>query len=303
MLALKRRCVVLLVVTVGCAAPVDPAADGSSSSGDPTPPATTEGPNPDPTIDPSVDSTIDPSTTSESSGVPETSTSVDDTSTTDDTTTGGILECSTFEQDCPDGFKCMPYDDTGGGTWNTTGCFPIADDPVGLGETCEGIGGGATGEDTCAAGLMCWGAPGGECLALCEGNPAMPQCGEATSCSISNGGAVAVCLPSCDPLLEDCGEGQACYAVGPAEFGCAPEGGAAQGESCTFINDCGSGLLCAGGEVVAGCESQGCCTAYCDLSDPTDDCSGTGEGMACVAMFAKGMAPEGLESVGICAAL
>lgn len=297
-----RGCVASLVAAMGCTAPVDPSA-ADSSTGDVTPTSTSGEPIPDPSVDPSVDSTIDPSTTTET-GVPDTTESGEDSSTTtvDDTTTGGVLECSTFDQDCPEGFKCMPYDDAGGGTWNTTGCFPIVDEPVGLGEACEFINGGASGEDTCDEGLMCWGEPG-ECLALCGGTPAMAECPEQSACTISNGGAVAVCLPSCDPLLDECGEAQACYPVGPEAFGCAPAGGAGQGEACQFINSCAQGLMCAGGDIVAGCNAAGCCTAFCDTGDPTDDCADTGEGMACVPFFAEGMAPAGYESLGVCAAL
>lgn len=303
-----RGCAALLAVGMGCGTPADtPAAD--SSSGDVTPTSTTDDPTVQPTVQPTMDPTMDPTVDPASSttmdptsdtGVPDTTESGEDSSTTEDTTTGEIQACSTFEQDCPDGLKCMPYDDSGGATWNATGCFPIADEPAALGEACEANG--ASGEDTCDEGLMCWGDPG-ECIAMCGGTPAVPECVEETSCTISNGGAVAVCLPACDPLLADCGDGEACYPVGPASFGCAPVGNAVQGEACAFINSCASGYLCAGGQVVADCNAQGCCTAYCDLSDPLDDCAGTGDGMECVAYYPEGMAPEGYESLGICAAL
>ena len=33
-------------------------------------------------------------------------------------------------------------------------------------------------------------------------------------CSIFNDGVLILCLPECDPLLQDCGEGQYCAASG-----------------------------------------------------------------------------------------
>jgi hypothetical protein len=300
-----RGCAALLAAGMGCAAPSDPTAADSSSSGDGPPTTTGE----DPTVQPTVGSTVDPGTTSADSstttidastttdtGVLDTTESGEDATTTEGTT-GEIQDCSTFEQDCPDGFKCMPYDDTGGFIWNATGCFPIADEPAALGGACESNG--ASGVDTCDEGLMCWGEPG-ECVAMCEGTPNMPECGEQTSCTISNDGAVAVCLPACDPLLDDCGDGAACYAVGAGTFVCAPEGASGQGEGCQFVNSCASGFLCAAAQVVADCNAQACCTAFCDLADPLDDCAGTGDGMSCVAFFGDGMAPPGYESLGVC---
>ena len=53
------------------------------------------------------------------------------------------FECNLFEQDCPVGEKCMPYADDGGGSWNSTTCSPVMENPGQRGDECsvEGSGG------------------------------------------------------------------------------------------------------------------------------------------------------------------
>ena len=64
--------------------------------------------------------------------------------------------CSTFAQDCPPGFKCMPWASDGGNSWNATRCVPIAPDPNAPGEPCTVEGSGVSGLDDCDGTSMCW---------------------------------------------------------------------------------------------------------------------------------------------------
>ncbi len=254
----------------------------------------------------SVGST-DPSTESSSgTPLPETSES-GSTAAGDSSSSTGAPEsgaCDSFAPDCPEGQKCMPWDDTGGAVWNAQHCVDIVDDPAALGESCEYVGSPSTGEDTCDAGLMCWNLDlqtgQGECVAQCGGSIDAPECAEGTTCQLANGGALALCVLACDPLAQSCGDGQACY---PSQFGfaCAPVANpGVQGEGCSFINTCAAGLLCAAGTVVPNCEDMACCTRFCDASDPSDDCSEIEGSAVCAAFFAEGMAPAGLDDVGVC---
>ena len=79
--------------------------------------------------------------------------------------------CSTFAQDCPPGFKCMPWASDGGNSWNATRCVPIAPDPNAPGEPCTVEGSGVSGLDDCDGISMCWevdpDAVEGHCVSIC----------------------------------------------------------------------------------------------------------------------------------------
>ena len=182
--------------------------------------------------------------------------------------------CDPFDQDCPAGEKCSAIISDGGGSWDSTACVP-ADGTGQPGDSCiaESV---AAGLDDCAKGSMCWDVDDmgmGTCVALCTGTADAPTCPDQGSCTIINNGALNLCLPACSPLLQDCSEGNACYPVGDA-FTCAPDASGDTGianDPCEFINVCEAGLMCAGAAFVgAGCPqgSTGCCTPFCDLSDP-----------------------------------
>lgn len=141
----------------------------------------------------------------------------------------------------------------------------------------------------------------GTCVELCTGSAEDPVCNNPnTSCIISNQGVLNLCIPSCDPLLQDCPEGQGCYSVfGPfACVGDASGEGGLPGDPCEFINACEPGNECLAidlyGPSCSGFSS--CCSPYCDVSDPT--C--TVPGHDCVAVFEEGTAPMGFEDVGVC---
>lgn len=216
------------------------------------------------------------------------------------------LECDLWTQDCPVGQKCMPWD-SGSGGWDATGCFPVDPAPVPVGDTCMAVGSGTSGIDNCELGAMCWSVDvvtnEGTCVAMCTGSEIAPVCGPPdTNCVIANDGLLILCLPGCDPLTQDCPAGDACYPINDG-FSCAPDASGAvgvDGDGCDFINVCDPGLMCAGGGVLEGCGGgfAGCCTPICDITDPVDPCPAVTE--ECVPFFELGMAPLGLEDVGIC---
>jgi hypothetical protein len=223
---------------------------------------------------------------------------------------GGVnIECDVWAQDCMDGEKCMPWANDGGGAWNATRCSPLDDNPSQVGDPCTVEGSGVSGIDNCDISSMCWDVDPetnmGTCIAFCSGSEANPVCEDpTTSCVITNEGTLILCLPNCDPLLQDCAEGQACYPVGDS-FACAPDASqdtGAYGDACEFINVCDPGLMCGAPEWVPGCAGAGCCTDICDVSDAdaSANCPGNAGGQECVAWYEEGQAPPGFENVGVC---
>jgi hypothetical protein len=224
---------------------------------------------------------------------------------------GAMMECDPYAQDCAAGEKCMPWANDGGSAWNATKCSPLDPNPGQPGDPCTVEGSGVSGIDTCDVATMCWDVDPetnmGTCVAFCTGTAADPMCEDPmTICSISNDGVLNLCLPSCDPLLQACPEGQACYPI-LEEFACFPDAGGdlgAYGDPCEYLNVCDPGLYCSVPEAVPGCAgSLGCCTEFCDLTDPAgnDQCMGAAMGQECTPWFMEGQAPPGFENVGGCA--
>ena len=163
----------------------------------------------------------------------------------------------------------------------------------------------ASGVDSCELGAMCWHLDGetnmGTCVSLCEGFPLDPSCpGPGTSCMISNDQAITLCLPRCDPLLQDCTPGEKCTVAYNGPF-CVPRPNVEHslGEPCKSSLDCNPGLYCVDGTDFPGCDGRGCCSPYCDHTKP-NDCPGAPE-QSCVPWYTPGQAPEGYEHVGTCA--
>ncbi len=224
---------------------------------------------------------------------------------------GVNVECDIWAQDCMAGEKCMPWANDGGSAWNATKCVPINETPAQVGDECMVDGSGVSGIDNCDISSMCYYVDAetnvGTCISFCEGSEANPVCQPEYVCSIVNDGVLILCRPECDPLLQDCEPaGSVCLpAAGSERFTCiidsSLEMGAA-GDACEFINACDGGLFCADAAGVPNCQgATGCCTEFCDLSapDPNMGCS-LGNGVECVAWYADGEAPPGLESVGAC---
>jgi hypothetical protein len=222
--------------------------------------------------------------------------------------TGPAPDCDLWAQDCPEGEKCMPWANDGGNAWNSARCSPVDDDPGQAGDECTVEGSGVSGIDTCGIGLMCWNVNEeniGTCAAFCGGTEANPVCENPNeSCVIANDGFLILCLPNCDPLLQDCNEGEACYPVNDA-FACAPDASGTLGlyaDPCEYINACDPGLFCANAEAVPNCAgSQGCCSNFCDLAAQDPNASCVGDGQECVTWYEEGQSPPGFEDIGACA--
>lgn len=225
---------------------------------------------------------------------------------------GGSIdfECDLFEQDCPEGEKCMPWANDGGGYWNASRCSPIARNPGEVGDPCEVEGLGASGIDDCGLGLMCWEVDPttdqGICEDLCTGNAMEPMCAdEGDVCVMTNEGAIILCLPSCDPLVQDCVEGEGCFASHQGHFLCEdvyfPD--TMPGDSCEYINGCAPGQACMDPMLFSECDGFGCCATFCALDDPDADmnCAAQDPLQECVPWYEEGMAPAGGENIGVCA--
>jgi len=219
---------------------------------------------------------------------------------------GPTNECDIWTQDCPKGEKCMPFANDGGGSWNATRCSEVADSPGQPGDECSVEGSGVSGIDDCDLSAMCWDVDpesnAGTCVGFCEGSAESPLCSDPdTGCSISNEGTLILCLPFCDPLLQDCADGNACYPEA-AGFFCSPDASGEDqggyGDGCEFLNVCDPGLYCADASSVPGCTAGGCCSEFCDASDPGATCMGVGQ--SCVAFWEEGKAPPGEEDFGLC---
>ncbi len=202
--------------------------------------------------------------------------------------------CSVLDQNCPPGFKCTPYASDGGASWNDAMCVPIVEDPNLPGEPCTAEGNGLSGIDDCDGTSMCWDVDPetgeGTCTAYCIGGWEDPHCFEPCfDCYIAGDGFLALCFPTCDPIIQNCDVGQGCYAINET-FTCAPDAspeGAGIGTACEFLNACPPGLLCLDGENVPGCPAIGCCSPVCPVGG-ADPCPGLLPETECTPWFSEG---------------
>jgi len=224
---------------------------------------------------------------------------------------GGSGDCDIWAQDCPDGEKCAPWA-SNHDYWDATKCVPLDPNPKQPGDPCTIEESLASGVDDCDVASMCFPMDisdtetlQGVCVAFCTGSPQEPACEDpTTACGIYNDGVLPLCLPRCDPLLQDCPEGQGCY-IGPETFNCAWDGSEPgmgdPGDPCEFVNVCHPGLCCINADSVAGCQgSLGCCSPFCDTTAP-NTCPGMADGEECVPYWAEGEGPPEYEHVGVCA--
>ncbi len=199
-------------------------------------------------------------------------------------------ECGIFEQDCPDGEKCVPYA-SNGESWDTHKCMPVLGDQA-PGEACSSL----RGVDVCDATSVCWEST---CYAQCTGTADMPQCPPGSTCFLDAGGVFANCAPDCDPVAQECGEGLGCFWAGIL-FDCyVSVVTLPTGQPCGYINDCAPGHLCADAASLPSCAGSACCTQYCNLPDGDAGCVAQ-PGTACLSFFDEGMAPPAYEHVGVC---
>jgi hypothetical protein len=211
---------------------------------------------------------------------------------------GGAFECDLLEQDCPDGQKCAPWDNTGGGILNATKCTPLDPNPTQPGELCQAEGSGFSGIDNCAVGSFCFNVDSdlqGTCAQLCEELGSQSGCEpDGTWCHLID--VVPLCLTRCHPLLDDCGPGLGCYPHG-AEFVCLLAGDAIVPSECEIVNDCIPGMFCAHASLSPGCRHDRCCAQLCDASSGIEQC--LAPGTTCTALPDPPPSPN-WENVGLC---
>lgn len=292
----------------GCPAPVDPPGDTDATSTGSTGSAGSTS-----SMD-SMDSMTSSPTTTPADGsttVTSTSTSMGDGSSSsgeppsfDCPPLPNEPQCDLFDQDCPEGFKCIAWDAEGDlFDPDTTVCAPIDDAPVDLYGTCTNDV--ATCSDDCPDRAVC--APffgeEGACLNLCDDQegtcPADQVCVTCGSCW------AAWCMPTCDPLAPDCpptlGECSLGGWFGQTAFSCTgfAMGPTEPGAPCP-AGQCAEGLHCIPGEDFGpDCADFGCCTELCDLEGPPGTCSNPAH--TCVPLFIPGQALPSQEHIGICA--
>lgn len=255
------------------------------------------------------------STTGPAGSTSTTSTSTG-SGTADPTTSGGAFivepdggvnsQCRPQDQDCPEGQKCTAVSDTPGDPWGVNVCVEVMGSGE-VGDPCDVMDGKYTGNDDCKKGTICLltddAGLDGICVEFCDASDKCPQTPTAT-CTVYNDGSLPICLPTCDPLLQDCPEGQGCYNSAGDSFVCFKEsampGEGMPGSECQYINQCQKGSFCANAMVVTGCSpnANGCCTPYCAVSQGNAPCQ---MGEECVPFFEMGMAPPAYEDVGVCA--
>ena len=208
--------------------------------------------------------------------------------------------------DCDEGQKCTHVLDPALGPINR--CVALLGEAV-AGEACERVGD----SDTCANHHICWATDaageGGVCKAFCS--PSLQCEADEDVCSVSNGGALSLCLLRCDPLADPsaCPPDWGCYADDYLRWACDRDqsgdaGG--HGSPCACINCCDPGFICMPGALVdaEGCGDEsapGCCGAVCELGDelPVEGVCPS-EAETCSLFYPGGEAPAGYDRVGVC---
>ena len=215
-----------------------------------------------------------------------------------DSTAGPGERCDVFAQDCVQGQKCAPYSADGDDLYDDAKCVP-ATGMGAPGEPCKSEG-ASSGVDDCQAGAACWdpNAPDqAVCVALCQGSQAAPTCPDqpASHCTSVGAGVLKLCLPGCDPLIQDCAGEDLCVMPGE-DFVCVYDAsGASAGmafDPCERFNGCDRGLLCLVSTLAAECDpkASGCCLPMCSL---VEELVVPRRRPICTAVYAEGMAPPG----------
>lgn len=206
-------------------------------------------------------------------------------------------ECDLFVKTCPPDTKCTFVDP------DTFACVAVSDDGLPAGSPCTtGMGG----TDDCDATSVCWdGDPDtdtGTCMAYCTGTQDAAQCTDPDAvCAEFAPDVFRLCIPRCDPLVQDCPMGQLCSAD-QSLFRCVPDQSSGLGlpaAPCDTSAACNPGLFCANPPLVPGCEpiKAGCCSEFCDQDAP--NCSLPGQ--TCVPWFSEGEEiPPELADLGAC---
>ena len=263
-----------------------------------TAPATT-------TADPTTGPTATPADTTTTAGPTTTdSTTTESQDFVPRPDTGNLpFQCDVFKQDCPPGQKCTAHGAGDSPSWNATKCVDVTGDGA-PGDPCTVSEPGNSGIDDCAFGAMCWNIDEtlhGTCLALCSGTPDAPQCPEDSHCAYSE--PLNLCIPECDPLLQDCPGGDLCIPLGEF-FSCVIDLSGDEGQAndpCEFANVCDQGLVCLDTtNASSACDPKvlGCCQPFCKF--PNSPCPNPDQ--ECLQWYDPMQPiPPGHESLGVCA--
>lgn len=202
----------------------------------------------------------------------------------------------------------MPYSGDGDFSWESLKCVDVKPNPGQVGDDCMAEG-GVSGIDDCDKGLMCWDVDPmtnvGVCVAMCVGSPDAPSCdSNDASCLISNMGVLTLCLPKCDPLVQDCAGDNLCIPnpQDGAAFLCLLDASGDEGQEfdpCQYINSCDKGFFCAVPTLANECDpnSTGCCLPFCDIT-MMPMCNGAGQ--ECLPWYGMDTPAPGYEDVGYC---
>jgi hypothetical protein len=218
----------------------------------------------------------------------------------DDLANEDTSDCDVWLQDCPAGQKCS-WELVDGAARQS--CVPLDPEANPPGEPCTMYGDPGSGHDDCELGAICsWLDDNnvGVCLALCQGSPEDPSCegvGMPALCQPCPD-CPSLCVPTCNPLLDECGPGYACT-PNAGDFTCLPAGQLGEGglgAPCEYSIQCQAGFGCIDAASVPGCEAAGCCSPFCDLGSP--ECP---PGMSCMAWF-EGLDMPPVPDLGVCVA-
>ena len=312
-----RIALVLYLTTTACGPTSNTDTSQASSSTTDISGGTTSNPGSTTGVDPTTTATTTTTTPTSETGV--SSSSDDSTFITKPDGGGSCLasadpdkqfrctECDVFQQNCPPGQKCTAWASDGGGAWNATRCVEVTG-TKGPGDECTTEGGGLLGIDDCQKGAMCWDVDKdtnmGTCVALCTGTPDAPVCDPGFNCAIFTDGALNLCLPQCDPLLQDCPGDDLCITVDD-DFLCVLDASGDMGKTndpCEFKNACDKGLACSPTATASSAcmqDATGCCQPFCDFI-AMEPCPNPDQ--KCVQWFDPMLPiPPGQEDVGICA--
>jgi hypothetical protein len=212
------------------------------------------------------------------------------------------------DHDCEDGFKCSYVVDPEFGPSNR--CVALLGDGI-AGDPCEQLGD----SDDCANHHLCWATDvdgqAGVCVSFCSSTLTCDD--PLDTRSVSNGDLLSLCLPECDPLVQDCAPDWGCYADDYQRWACDRDrsgDGGAHGQACACLNCCDPGLTCLPGALVdaEGCGpdgAAGCCALVCALDDdgvpmPDDDPACPTELEQCEPFYQSNAVLMGYDHVGIC---
>ena len=251
--------------------------------------------------EPSTETSGDGSiTTTGESSASETDSEGEGESETDPAEPDPLQPCDMIAQDCDEGFKCVAVPTGRGQGGFETACVPAADGIGVAGEPC--VMDPTDWSDTCDADHVCWnsepslgsGQLEGTCHPLCNEQASCEGAGQL--CGVFNDAMIAVCLFECTPGQDACPEDHSCNYIFGAEEGyaCLLGGEDPQGMDCTNIADCPAGYHCLDSEFLLECESEACCTSYCDPEDP-EACEGL-DPLTCGTFFNEPPA----EDFGVC---